>query len=213
MAAEVDLLRAVEAAPMRTVRYQDIASSGTNVWRVLDGLVADGALARLAQGVYTAPPPGRDGRQWTPGLETAGLAIATARHGVRQAILMGVGAARFLGAFPRAIGNTVIAVPAAGRHPVSVRAGTIHFAARDLDRMDAALETTELGHGLVTTPAQTLFDLLMRPAQGGEPEVAREAADNLLAQVDPGEFDGLMSSASRLNQSVRRAARVLAGAR
>jgi hypothetical protein len=206
------LLRAVEAAPLRTVRYQDVRHMGTNVWRVLDGLADDGLLTRIAHGVYTAPPPGRDGREWRPGLEAAGLAIASARRGERQAVLMGVGAARFWGAIPRAIGDTVVAVQKAGLHPVRTVVGTVHFATRGLDAMEAVLGETELGPGLVTTPAQTLFDLVMRPGQGGGPEVARDAVAAMAGQVDVADFRGLVAAAPRVNAEVRRVAREMGDA-
>lgn len=81
MVGALELLRTIARAPLRTMRYRDLQELGTNTWRQLDDLVDRGALLRIAQGVYTAPPDGRDGRTWRPGLESAGLAVATARHG------------------------------------------------------------------------------------------------------------------------------------
>lgn len=209
MTRAIEILRAVERAPLRTVRYLDAKNLDTNGWRALNDLVDRGALLRLARGVYTAPPDGRDGRTWKPELETAGLAIATARHGNRNAILMGIGAARHWGAIPRAIGDTVIAVSTAGHRPVTTGSGTVHFIPRDLDRVEAVLEQTELGQGLVATTAQTLFDLLMRPKQGNEPDVAAYAARNLVPQVDAADFDEIIARVTRANDSVRKAARDL----
>lgn len=213
MSGVIEILRAVERAPLRTVRFTDVQHLASNVWRVLDDLVERGALLRLAQGVYTAPPDGRDGRLWTPGLEAAGLAIATARHGNRRAVLMGLGAARHWGAIPRTIGNTVIAVPTAGHRPVQTGGGAVHFVARNLDGLDAVLDATELGPALITTPAQTLFDLLMRPRQGGEQQVAREAARNLQAQVPATDFDEVIHGAARSNRPVREVAELIRSAR
>lgn len=68
------------------------------------------------------------------------------------------------------------------------------------------MEQTELGTALVTTPEQTLFDLLMRPRQGGMPEVARAAAQQIIPQGDPEEFAEIIGTAARANADVRRAA-------
>lgn len=203
MTRQFDVLRAVERAPMRTVRYADMKGLSSNVWRDLDALVGLGALLRLAHGVYTAPPNGRDARSWTPNLETAGLALATARHGDRNAILMGLGAARYWGAIPRAIGETVVAIPAAGYRPVDVDGGKVHFAARNVEKVEASVERVELGLGLVATREQTLFDLLMRPRQGSNSFAAEEGAQNLFPQVDPEEFAEITRSATQVNGSVR----------
>lgn len=212
MAGAIELLRTIARAPLRTMRFTDIRHLGSNTWRQLADLVDRGALLRLAHGVYTAPPEGRDAREWRPGLESTGLAVATARHGDRQAILMGIGAARHWGAVPRAIGSTTIAVPAAGRRSVTVGAGQIHFIQRNLEQVQAVLEHTELGPALVTTPEQTLFDLLMRPHQGGAPDIAHTGARQLQPQVGPEEFTQLVSDAPRANATIRQAALTL-GAR
>lgn len=213
MTGALELLRTIARAPLRTMRYRDMQHLGTNTWRQLDDLVDGGALLRLAHGVYTVPPDGRDGRVWQPGLESAGLAVATARHGDRHAILMGIGAARHWGAIPRAIGSTAIAVPTAGHRPVLVDAGQIHFVQRDLERVVAVLEQTELGAALVTTPEQTQFDLLMRPHQGGAPDTAYAAARQLQPQVDPEEFAAIISDAPRVSTAVRQAALALGAQR
>ena len=201
---DLELVRAIARAPLRTMRYRDLEKLGTNVWRQLDSLVAEGALLRLAHGVYTAPPDGRDARRWCPGLESAGLAIATARHGARRAVLMGIGAARHWGGIPRALGTTVIAVPTAGHRPVSVDTGQVHFFQRDLEFLDAVLEETELGRGLVTSPEQTHVDLLLRPGQGGVRDAALAAAQQLMPQLDPEEYGEIVRTARRTNEAIRR---------
>lgn len=210
---DLELVRTIARAPLRTMRFRDLEDLGTNTWRQLDSLVGSGALLRLAHGTYTAPPDGRDARRWRPGLESAGLAIATARHGERRAILMGVGAARHWGAVPRALGTTVVAVPTAGHRAVEVGAGLVHFVHRDLDLVSAALEGTELGPALVATPEQTHVDLLMRPAQGGLREVALAAAQQLAPQLDPEEYEEVVRSASRTNDAIRRTLRELSPSR
>lgn len=204
MARPIEAMRAVERAPLRTVRLQTMEHLGANPWRTLNRLVDQGALTRLAHGVYAAPPDGRDGRTWKPTLEAAALAVATARFGNRRAVLMGIGAARHWAAVPRAVGITTIAVPDAGRSPVTLDiGGIVHFIPRDLGRLDAVLERTELGQALVTTPAQTLFDLLMKPNQGGAANVAAEAARNLAARASADELREVVEPAARVNAVVR----------
>lgn len=158
-----ELIRAIARAPMRTVRHRSIRDASGNTWRQLDELSQQGVLVRLAHGVCTAPPDGRDGRTRTPGLEAAGLALATARYGDRRVALRGIGAARFHGAIPRALGSTTVAVPLQGIRPVRLATGTMHFVGREMERLDVTPESTELGTGFVTTPEQTVFDLLQRP--------------------------------------------------
>ncbi|MFV0372870.1 type IV toxin-antitoxin system AbiEi family antitoxin domain-containing protein [Microbacterium sp.] len=204
MATDLDLIRAIERAPLRTLRYVELRDFGTNVWRTLDALVDHGAITRLAQGVYAAPPGGQDGRTWQPTVETGGLAVATARFGNRNAVLMGIGAARYWAAIPRALAVTTVAVPAAGRAPVELeRGGTLHLVPRDLNKLDVAVEPTELGDGLVTTPAQTMYDLLMKPKQGGVPDEAVAAAAVLRGQVHVEDLADVVERMGRANDAVR----------
>lgn len=206
MSNDIDALQAIARAPMRTVRPQDLDPILTHPRRTISRLVDNGALTRIANGVYTSPPDGYDGRTWKPTLETAGLAVGTARFGNRNAILMGIGAARHWAAIPRAIGATTVAVPEAGRGPVNLEhGGIIHFVPRNLDRIDAVLERTELGPALVTTPAQTLYDLAMRPERGGMPDEAAAAIENLLTTVTAKDLRKIMSRHTRANATLRAA--------
>lgn len=210
MPTDIDLIRAIERAPMRTARYAELRELGSNVWRTLDALVEQGAVTRLAHGVYAVPPGGLDGRTWKPTLEAAGLAVATARFGHRNGVLMGIGAARFWAAIPRAIGVTTVAVPEAGRPPVELdHGGTLCLIPRELTKLRAAVEETELGDGLVTTPAQTLYDLLMKSKQGGMPDEAVAATRNFRSQVDAGDFADIVDLWGRANDAVRRTLRDL----
>ncbi|MDL9980997.1 hypothetical protein [Microbacterium candidum] len=204
MVTDIDIVRTIERAPLRTARYVDLRALGTNVWRNVDRLVERGAATRLAHGVYTVPPDGRDGRTWRPTIEAAGLAVATARFGNRRVVLMGLGAARHWAAIPRAIGVTTVAVPEAGRPPVELdRGGRVYMIPRDIGRLDAVLERTELGPALVTTPAQTLYDLTMKPAQGGMPDEAAAAVRNLRAQVRPEDLNAIVNVHGRANAQLR----------
>ncbi|TQJ29607.1 type IV toxin-antitoxin system AbiEi family antitoxin domain-containing protein [Microbacterium sp. SLBN-146] len=204
MAVDLNALRAIERAPLRTIRPQDLGATFTHPRRTVSRLVEAGAIVRLAKGVYTAPPDGRDGRAWRPTLEVAGLAVATARFGNRNVVLMGLGAARHWAAIPRAIGVTTIAVPDAGRSPVALDlGGTIHMIPRDIERLDAVLERTELGPALVTTPAQTMYDLTMKPAQGGMPDEATGAVRNLRALVQVEDLHAITIENGRANAALR----------
>jgi hypothetical protein len=204
MSNDLNALRTIERAPLRTVRPLDLEPEFAHARRTVARLVDAGALTRLAHGVYIAPPDGRDGRRWRPTLEAAGLALATARFGDRNAVLMGLGAARHWAAIPRAIAVTTVAIPEAGRPPVVLdTGGTVHLIPRDLDRLDAVLEQNELGRALVTTPAQTLYDLLMKPGQGGMRDEAFAAARNLEARVRPGDLWRVVDIFGRANVAVR----------
>ncbi|MEU1972847.1 type IV toxin-antitoxin system AbiEi family antitoxin domain-containing protein [Microbacterium sp. NPDC019599] len=204
MGVDIDVLRMVERAPLRTIRPQDLEERFTHPRRTINRLVKIGALLRLARGVYTAPPDGKDSRTWRPSLEAAGIAVATARFGNRNAILMGLGAARHWMAIPRAIGVTTVAVPVAGRPPVRLDyRGEVHLIPRTLDRLDATLERTELGQALVTTPAQTMYDLIMRPAQGGMRGEAADAVRHLRSRVTSVELLGIVQEHGRANATVR----------
>lgn len=130
--------------------------------------------------------------------------MATVRFGNRNAILMGLGAARHWTAIPRAIGVTTIAVPVAGRPPVQLEfCGEVHLIPRDISRLDAVLERTELGQALVTTPAQTFYDLILKPAQGGMPDEAAAAVQNLRVRVNPLDLRNVVQAHGRANAAVR----------
>lgn len=204
MPEDVNLLRAVQRAPLRTARLKDLTGHTAHPWRLVRQLVEHGALVRLAHGIYAAPPDGRDGRTWRPQIEAAGLAVAAARFGHRDVALTGVGAARHWGAIPRAVGITTVAVPGRSYAAVDMdTGGQVQFIARNMEQVELILERTELGQGLVTTPAQTLYDLLMRPAQGGLPLEALAAADNLAARVEVDELGEVVRRAGRANARVR----------
>jgi len=80
----------------------------------------------------------------------------------------------------------------------------VYLIPRDIDRLEAVLETTELGPALVTTPDQTLYDLTMKPAQGGMPEEAAAAAHNLRGQVRIEDLHAVVDTHGRANAALRR---------
>ncbi len=199
---DIEVLKLIERAPLRTVRWEEIAARVPNAARTIARLVGQGALTRLAKGVYVAPPGGADGRTWKPPLETAALALGTARFGQRQVVLTGVGAARFWHAIPRALAETTLAVPVLGRHPVTLdTGGTVRFVHRDIGRVDATLEQTPLGEALVATPAQTVWDLLAARGTNQSDEV-QAAIRNLLPRVERTELAQLAGRAQRVPAAV-----------
>ncbi|MFZ1410315.1 MAG: type IV toxin-antitoxin system AbiEi family antitoxin [Micropruina sp.] len=169
---------------MSTVRAVDLADEFTGPRQELKRLADNGAVVRLARGVYALAPLGaRPG--WLPELEVAAMAWATAVYGDRVPILMGLSAARFHHAIPRAIGVAVVALPVQHR-PMEIAGGRVVFVARDVAAVHARAETTELGQMLVTSPEQTLVDLVSRPTLGGMGQEATAAARHLTTRVDLG---------------------------
>lgn len=206
MVDDVELIRAIERAPMRTVRTEDIGNIVKNTTRTIARLLEKGALTKLAHGVYTVPPDGADARGWKPPLEAGGLALATARFGARTVILMGEGAARHWHAIPRAISETSIAVEKRGIKPVELATGgTIRFVFRRVADVDATLERTVLGDALVTTRPQTLFDIV---ANRGFREILGDAQydeviSNLSLRVARGQFQTVLDNSGRVPRAAR----------
>ncbi|WP_315093603.1 type IV toxin-antitoxin system AbiEi family antitoxin [uncultured Cellulomonas sp.] len=148
--------------PMRTVRPADLEQHFVNPRAVLRDRAAKGEVHKVAYGTYVAvPDDAHDQVRWRPGLEAAAAAVATAIFGDRAAALMGMTAARLLGAAPRARGHATVAAPRRHRDvPLTDRRdAVIHFVQRDLDALDLQPIATELGVAMVTTPEQTLVDL------------------------------------------------------
>ena len=175
-------LNALAERPMQTARPADLAESYAKPRDELGRLAETGAVTRLAYGVYALTPLGAR-RGWLPELEVAAMAWATAIYGDRVPVLMGLGAARFHGAIPRAIGVTVVALPVQHR-PIEIAGGRVVFVARNVAAVRARTERTELGDMLVTTPEQTLVDLVARPRLGGMATEAVAAAHHLASRVD-----------------------------
>lgn len=124
---------------------------------------------------------------------------------------MGIGAARFHGAIPRTLGSTTVVVPLQGIRPVRLATGTMHLVVREMERLDVTPESTELGTGFVTTPEQTVVDLLQRPGQGDAEEEALRSVPQLYPMVDPEELAALVDDAPRVRRETRRALDQLGG--
>ena len=150
-------LKALAGMPMSSGRPAAFRTHFANPSQELKRLADTGAVVRLAHGVYLLAPLGaRPG--WRPELELAAMAWATATYGDRVPVLMGLGAARFHHAIPRALGVTVVALPVQHR-PMTITGGRVVFVARDVNAIHARTETTPLGEMLVTSIEQTLVDL------------------------------------------------------
>jgi hypothetical protein len=81
--------------------------------------------------------------------------------------------------------------------------GVVHLIPRNLARLDAVLERTELGQGLVTMPAQTMYDLMMKPNQGRMPQAAEAAVVNLRARVTRDELLEVVEETGRATMRIR----------
>jgi predicted transcriptional regulator of viral defense system len=197
--------RQLAALPLRTLRPRQADSIYAQPRAEMLRLERRGALHRMARGYYVVVPPEHIGAAWMPTIEAAAAGIATADFGPGNAILMGLSAARWHGAIPRAIGIAFVAVPAQ-RNAIALtdRTATVRFVKRDTARLDAERVTTELGPTLVTTAEQTILDLAHRPALGDAEEQAREAVRTLFARADPELINDLAAS-QRMRASLRRA--------
>ncbi|HEY0187753.1 MAG TPA: type IV toxin-antitoxin system AbiEi family antitoxin [Cellulomonas sp.] len=178
-----EVRRLIARRTMRTVRPVDLAGVYADPRAVLRRLERDGAVHRMAFGYYCEVPADADPATWMPSLESAAMAIAAARGGPGEPVLMGMSAARVHGALPRAIATAGVAVDAAGRRPVRLldRTAVIRFSQRATARVDAERVLLDLGPALVTTPEQTLLDLLRFAPDDPETPAAVRA---LWARVD-----------------------------
>ena len=196
------------AAPMRTVRPRMLRGVYANPEKELVRLAGTGRLTRIARGTYVVRPDRlQPGDFWQPGTEAAAMAYATAAFGERVPVLCGISAARFWHAIPRAIGVATVAAPTA-HQPVALNRGRIVFARRDTDALDVTEGHTELGTIRVTTPEQTLIDLVADPGQGDMPQEVPGAIRALAYMVDPGRIERMLGQVDGTTaQKVREALR------
>ncbi|WP_280446151.1 type IV toxin-antitoxin system AbiEi family antitoxin domain-containing protein [Nocardia brasiliensis] len=191
--------------PLRTVRPQDLTGIYAQPRPEVARLVERGVLHRVAHGYYIIVPPDYVGRIWLPVLEAAAAGIASSIYGPDKAIVMGISAARLLGAIPRALATAVVAVPSQHR-PIALtdRSAQVRFVRRDTDALDAERIETSLGPALVTTPEQTVLDLARRPELGNAEAEARSAIATLYRGSDPSRLAQLAVE-QRLGAALRRA--------
>lgn len=190
----IEALSKMAAAPMRAVRPIMLRGLYANPEKEVIRLRDRGVLTQIARGTYlvkpdTVPPD----QEWRPGFEAVAMAYATAAYGDRVPVLVGVGAARFHHAIPRALAVTVVAVPAPHREVHLDTGGRIVFTTTDTEQIDARAERTPLGAMLVATPEQTLIDLVARPNLGGVPEEAAVAARNLAMRTDAARVERILN--------------------
>lgn len=199
-----DVVYRIARAPMQTARPADFADTYRNPSKELSRRAHTGRLHRLASGYYCLVPQGEDPSVWQPTLEAAGAAIATAIFGDRVPILIGMSAARVHQAYPRAISEASVAVPAQHKRVTlsDRRAGTIVFSQREVVLLNAALVRFELGHALVSSPAETILELA-RAAVVGPRE--RDAITGLWGMTDPGTVEMLAEGRPRLGPALARA--------
>ncbi len=192
-------------APLRTIRAEDAGTTYAFPGPELARLADRGLLHRVAHGYYIVVPQDMIGREWVPSLEAAAAGIASAIYGATRAVLMGISAARVLGAIPRALATAVVAVPEQHR-PIWLkdRQSVVRFVKRETDRLDAERIETPLGSALVTTPEQTLLDLAHRP-QLGDSRNEVPAAIALLYQRSDHHRLKTLAADQRLTASLRRA--------
>lgn len=158
-----------------------------------------GVLHRVAHGYYVIVAPDH------AALEAVAAGIATSIYGPDQAIVMGISAARVLGAVPRALATAIVAVPRQHR-PIALtdRSARVQFVRRDTEALDAERIETPLGPVLVTTPEQTVLDLARRPELGNAETEVRPAIETLYRRSDPVRLAQLATD-QRLGAALRRA--------
>ncbi|WP_082952991.1 type IV toxin-antitoxin system AbiEi family antitoxin [Mycobacterium sp. 852002-10029_SCH5224772] len=197
--------------PMRTFRPRDAEIAYPHPRTQLARLVERGVLHRVAEGYYVVVPQEMAGRPWLPNLEAAAAGIASAIYGTDGAALMGISAARVLGAIPRALATAVVAVPKQHR-PIALtdRFSVVRFVKRDMTRLDVERVQTPLGPALTTTPEQTILDLAHRPSLGDAEVEVPSAIAALYGRSDKKRMEANALD-QRLTASLRRA-EVWAGA-
>lgn len=198
----------IAAADPRVVRPADLRQRYAHPAKELGRLVEAGALIHLVHGYYAVVPEPYRGTRWRPSIEAVGLAIAQADHGRNEAAVMGISAARLLGAFSRALGEGLIAV-GKQRPTLETSVGKVRFVTRKVANLDVQRIETELSSGWVTTPEQTLLDLGDRPKILELPasDVA-QAIRNLAERVD-WQRVGELALEQRKRPAAVRAARVV----
>jgi predicted transcriptional regulator of viral defense system len=192
-------------APLRTVRAADASAAYAYPGPELARLADRGLLQRVANGYYIVVPQDMVGRRWIPSLEAAAAGIASAIYGPQNVVLMGISAARVLGAIPRALATAVVAVPRQHR-PIRLkdRPSVVRFIKRNTDRLDAERIETPLGATFVTTPEQTVLDLAHRPQLGDAEGDVPSAVAELYRRSDTQRLE-VLAADQRLTASLRRA--------
>lgn len=153
-----------------------------------------GALRRIATGYYAVVPQDRIGdASWRPPVEEVALGIAVADYGDRAA-LMGLSAARYHGAVPRAHAKAWVATGVSRRAIDGGPFGQIVFVTRDVGSLDLVRARTDLATGWVTSIEQTVLDLVRQPAWADGKFPATDAVLRLLPRCDEELLDDLAAA-------------------
>jgi predicted transcriptional regulator of viral defense system len=204
------LAKQITTAPLRTFRTRDLDTIYTQPNVQLHRLVQQGAVRRVAHGLYYSVPDDKPDT-WVPTVEALGAGVATALFGEQVPVLMHLTAARLHGALPRAIGQVFVAAPKQHRavqiHDIGQRDAVVVFIQRKVDELDALLLSTDLGDALVTTLEQTVLDLAKRPQLGGMPDECHAAIRGLFPRCD----DTTLAALAREQRMQRTLDRIRAG--
>lgn len=157
----------IATADPRLIRPRDLSDRYADAGKEVLRLAASGLLLRVAHGYYAVVPERNRGTRWRPSIEAVALAIGQADYSFDEVAVMGVSAARLLGAIPRALGAAVVAVPKQ-RPALDTEFGTVRFVTRDVAGLNVQRTKTELATGWVTTAEQTVLDLCDRPELGDQ---------------------------------------------
>ena len=153
-----------------------------------------GALRRIAVGYYVITPRAHIGdTTWRPPLEDLALAVAVADYG-DDAALMGLSAARYHGAVPRAHAMAWIATNVSRRRLDAGTYGRITFVTRKVEALDLVRARSELATGWVTSIEQTALDLMRHPEWAAGPRPATEAVTRLIPRCDDDLLDELAAA-------------------
>jgi predicted transcriptional regulator of viral defense system len=166
------------------IRPQDAADLYANPRAEFRRMARTGALRRVAVGYYVITPPANIGDpDWRPPLEDLALGIAVADYG-DDAALMGLTAARYFGAVPRAHAMAWVATIVSRRRLDAGRYGRISFVTRNVHDLDLVRARTSLATGWTTSVEQTVLDVIRRPDWAGGPRAADDAVIRLLPRCD-----------------------------
>ena len=192
----------------RVVRPRDFRDLYAHPGNEFARLAREHVLVRLVHGYYVLVPEERRHDYWRPTIEGVALGMAVADHGRDEAALMGLTAARVLGAVPRALATGVVAIPRK-RTKLTTVVGTVEFVTRAVATIDLQRVDTDVTAGWTTTPEQTALDLADRPLLGSAaPPTIAEAIRVLGARCDL-ERVARLSTQQRKRAAWRRLAWVL----
>lgn len=178
----------------RVLRPQDAGELYANPRAEFRRMEGTGVLRRITTGYYAVVPQDRIGDpSWRPPIEDIALGIAVADYG-DEAALMGLSAARYHGAVPRAHAKAWIATSVSRRAIEGGQFGHITFVTRDIGSLDVIRARTSLATGWVTSVEQTALDLMRRPSWADGRAAAANAVSRLLPRCDAALLDDLAAT-------------------